>query len=115
MGILRVAHAGNISFINSVLALSTSSSNLSTDSSPYPASETEETEETGETNSRLGVSSVSVVSVVSGKEGSRYRLTADSISERWYPLAPTPTQNQKMIAGWLMLTKTGLKAPSKNY
>ena len=79
MGILRVAHAGNISFINSSLALSTSLSNLFTDSSPYPASETEET---GETNSRLGVSSVSVVSVVSGKEGSRYRLTADSTSER---------------------------------
>ena len=73
MGILRVAYAGNISFINSVLCLSNSSSKLFTDSSPYPESETEET---GETYSRVGVSSVSVVSVVSGKEGSRYRLTA---------------------------------------
>ena len=87
MRISGVAHAGNISFINSVLALSISSSKLITDSSPYPWSETEET---GETNSRLGASSVSVVSVVSGKEGSRYRLTAVWISERWYPLAPTP-------------------------
>ena len=66
MGILRVAYAGNISFINSVLCLSNSSSKLFTDSSPYPESETEET---GETYSRVGVSSVSVVRLFRVKKG----------------------------------------------
>ena len=82
MGILRVAHASNIS----LFILSNSLSKTSTSLLAYLEGETGET---CETNSRLGVSSVSVVSVVSGKEGSRYRLTADSISERWYPLAPS--------------------------
>jgi hypothetical protein len=63
MRISGVAYAGNISFINSVLCLSNSSSKLITDSSPYPS--LPETTETTETELAPTLEYVSPVSSVS--------------------------------------------------